>query len=239
MMKPMKIQWLPLQDVTQQNKYPLQSCLHTYATAQTLLQVFQREPQSLDLGLGLGREFVWSGLNEAGQPIIFRANQSWPKDRVMLNTLLPIGPEGLFPWRRLEAFQWLPPGFFSKILWVGDLPFYGEGYAVLREELSGQPWTIYKTPSKPDAEALISFLQTFGDASYQVFPIENQERQHCVALADESGAFYLIDSYSVSKNEEATPRQLAQQLAERFAGREILVFEDRVGGAIVERFIAK
>jgi hypothetical protein len=239
MMQPMKIQWLPLEDVTRLAKYPLQSCLHTYATTQTLLQVFQQEPQSLELGLGLGRELVWSGFDEAQRPLIFRANQSWPKDRVMLNTLLPIGNDGLFPWRKLEAFRWLPPGFFSKILWVGDLPFYGEGYAVLREELSGQPWTIYKTPSKQDAEDLISFLKPFGEASYQSFSIENQERQYCLALSDQTGAFHFFDSFSPSSAEEGTPTQLAQKLVKRFVGREIFIFEDRVGGALVDRFIAK
>jgi hypothetical protein len=231
----MKIQWLPFEVVNQQNQYPLQSCLHTFATLQTLARVFHNNPESHEFEPGLGKEFVWSGLDEFGQPLIFRSNQTWPKDRMMLTTLLPIGADGLFPWRRLEAFRWLPSNFFTKILWVGDLPFFGKGYAVLREELSGQPWTVYKTVSKQDAEELVSFLLSFGEASYQVFPIENQDQTYCLALQDEAGAFHFFGSCAAS-NGEAKAIQMAQKLAKRFLGREVFLFADRVGGVLLERF---
>jgi hypothetical protein len=228
----MKIQWSTYQEVQQRANLPLQECLKAFATSQALQRAFGREPERLVLPPGVERELVWSGHDEQDAPLIFRSAQKWPRDQVSLWTNIGIGQDGLFPWRDLGRLRELPGYFFAKSLLIGDAPFVGKGFAVLRDELSGQPWTLYKTPSLQDANELIEFLRGFGDEAYQVLPIELRERRYLLAVEGDGGRFYLFESYPEDTTEEAL-RQRLEMYGPKWSGHRVCIFAERVGGEII------
>lgn len=158
------IQWVSTEEFEQRLTTPLRECLVTFVTHQALLDIFRKEPQLI------GNEEVWSGFM-GERPVLFRSSRGWPKARLSFLSFAPPTQEGLFPWRILEELRWLPSGLFRKALSIGTYPFVGSGFAVLRHELSGQPWAVYQSPSQRDAQALLEFLQSFGEEEYQLFPI--------------------------------------------------------------------